>query len=471
MIPDSIKRQIRDGETATVEFLDGAKDFAPIGRAVCAFLNGKGGDIFCGVSDDGEILGVPDAAATAERLRKHLQTSITPQAPLLSVTVDDEDGRSIITVEIPAGTQGPYVYEGAAYIRRGRETRPADAATLHRLLQGASVATELWEKRVSTALEVDDLDTGELEGLMKEAAKAGRFVIENREDRLDVLRQLGLTRGGQFTQAADVLFAKNPALRHPQTRIRATCFEEDKESDRFIDDKVFEGPLVQMLDRAEKFILRNMRTAVSFRGKGLQTDDRAEYPSEAVREGLVNALAHRDYASFHGGVAVRLFPSRLEIWNAGHLPSPLKPGDLKRNHPSIPVNPDIVHVLYIRGYMNRIGRGTQKIVNLCREHGLKSPQWRDDSTGVTLTLFAQVGGEGFTGSLNPRQEALLAKIKPGEEIRPSDYQRQYAESVTERQARRDLTELEDANLLERIGAGATTRYRRTDRDWKGRNRT
>jgi len=471
MIPESIKRQLCDGETATVEFLDDAKEFALIGRAVCAFLNGKGGDIFCGVSDAGEIVGVPDALLTADRLRKHIQEAITPHAPLLSVTVDDEDGSSIITVEIPAGTQGPYVYEGAAYIRLDRETRPADAATLHRLLQAASVATELWEKRVSTALEFDDLDTGELEGLMKESAKAGRFVFEKPDDRLDVLRQLGLTRCGQFTQAADVLFAKNPALRHPQTRIRATCFEEDKESDLFLDDKVFEGPLVQILERAEKFILRNMRTAVSFRGKGLQTDDRSEYPPEAIREGLVNSLAHRDYASFHGGVGVRLFPSRLEIWNAGNLPSPLTPGDLKKNHPSIPVNPDIVHVLYLRGYMNRIGRGTQKIVNLCREYGLKSPVWRDDSTGVTLTLFAQARGQEYAGSLNPRQKALLMKIKPGEEIRPGDYQRQYAESVTERQARRDLTELEDSNLLERVGASATTCYRRTERDWKVRNRT
>lgn len=471
MIPDSIRKQLREGNSSTVEFLDGAKDFAPIGRAVCAFLNGKGGDIFCGVSDGGGIVGVPDALGTADRLRKHLQEAITPHAPLLSVTVDDEDGRSIVTIEMPAGTQGPYVYEGAAYVRHGAATQAAEAATLHRLLQAASVATELWEKRVSTALESDDLEALELEALMKEAAKAGRFVFEKPDNRHEVLRQLGLTRGGQFTQAADVLFARNPALRHPQIRIRATCFEEDKESDRFLDDKVFEGPLVQMLERAEQFILRNMRTAVSFRGKGLQTDDRAEYPPEAIREGLVNALAHRDYASFHGGVAVRLYPSRLEIWNAGHLPSPLKPGDLKKNHPSIPVNPDIVHVLYIRGYMNRIGRGTQKIVNLCREHGLKSPAWRDDSTGVTLTLFAQAGGQGNAGSLNPRQEALLAKIKPGEEIRPGEYQRRYAEGVTERQARRDLTELEDANLLERVGAGATTRYRRTERDRKGRNRT
>jgi len=471
MISNSIRKQIQGGRASTVEFFAEAKDFAPIGRTACAFLNGKGGDIFCGVSDGGEIVGVTDALESTDQLRKHLQEAITPHAPLLSVTVDDEDGMKIVTIEIPAGTQGPYVYEGAAYVRRGVANQAADAATLHRLLQEASVAIELWEKRISTALDYDDLDIEDLDALMKDVAKGGRFMFAKPDDRLDVLRQLGLTRGGQFTQAVDVLFARNPAIRHPQVRIRATCFETDKESDRFLDDKVFEGPLVQMLERAEKFILRNMRTVVSFRDKGLQTDDRAEYPPEAIREGLVNAVAHRDYASFHGGVAIRLYPSRLEIWNAGNLPFPLKPGDLKKNHSSIPVNPDIVHVLYIRGYMNRIGRGTQKIVNLCREYELKSPAWRDDSTGVTLTLFAHAGGHGHAGSLNPRQEALLAGIKPGMEIRPGDYQRQYAEGVTERQARRDLTELENANLLERVGAGSTTRYRRTERDWKGLNRT
>lgn len=471
MIPDSIRRQIREGESASVEFLSDTKDFKPIGRAVCAFLNGKGGDIFCGVSDDGDICGVPDAPTTADRLQKHLQAAITPHAPLLSVTVDDENGHSIITIEIPAGTQGPYVYEGAAYVRRGRETRAADAATLHRLLQEASVTAELWEKRISTALDFDDLESAEIDAMRRDVSKAGRFVFENADDRLAVLRQLGLIRGGQLTQAADVLFARNPALRHPQVRIRATCFEEDKESERFLDDKVFEGPLVPMLDRTEKFLLRNMRTAVSFRAKGLQTDDRAEYPSEAIREGLVNALAHRDYSSFHGGVAVRLFPTRLEIWNSGHLPKPLKPGDLKKNHPSIPVNPDIVHILYIRGYMNRIGRGTQKIVNLCRESGMRAPAWRDDTTGVTLSLFAQAEGKGFAGALNSRQEALLSMLKQGETIRPADYRHHFADNVSDRQARRDLTELENAGLLERVGAGATTLYSRSKREWKGSNRT
>ena len=121
--------------------------------------------------------------------------------------------------------------------------------------------------------------------------------------------------------------------------------------------------------------------------------------------------------------------------------------------------------------MNRIGRGTQKIVNLCRESGMRAPAWRDDTTGVTLSLFAQAEGKGFAGALNSRQEALLSMLKQGETIRPADYRHHFADNVSDRQARRDLTELENAGLLERVGAGATTLYSRSKREWKGSNRT
>ncbi len=475
MISKSIKEQIRNGESAIVEFIADPSDLKRVARTVCAFLNGEGGTVFCGLDEKGNPSALGHADEMVQVLRTHLQNEITPHAPLLSVTLDEEDETGLISVEVPAGTEGPYVYEGAVYVRRGSNTnpatRPVDAATLHRMLQSAAVATEIWEKRISTGLEPNDLDYNEINETVRETEGSGRFTFPNPADSIAVLRELGLVRSGQLTQAADVLFAKNPALRHPQIRMRATCFAEEKGSAEFIDDKVFEGPLAKILERSEKFIKRNMRTSVSFRSTGLQTLDMAEYPSEAIREGLVNALAHRDYSAFHGGVAVRLYPTRLEIWNSGHLPKPLKPGDLKKTHPSIPVNPDIVQVLYIRGYMNRIGRGTQKIVNLCRENGLRLPTWKDDATGVTLTLYARTGLPGQRGPFNERQSALLAALSQGEEIKPMNYRERFAKGKTERQARRDLKELEDANLLERISAGAATRYRRTSREWTEQKRT
>jgi ATP-dependent DNA helicase RecG len=125
------------------------------------------------------------------------------------------------------------------------------------------------------------------------------------------------------------------------------------------------------------------------------------------------------------------------------------------------MNPDIAHVLYIREFMERIGRGTQKIVEVCKKHGLPTPNWKDDSSGVTLTLYGKK--KGVRSQFNNRQEALLENLSSGDLIRPGEYRKRFAADVSERQARRDLTELENVGILEKVGAGAASTYRRTNR--------
>ena len=467
MTPNPIEAQLRSGESSRVEFASTAENLEHIGRTVCAMLNSEGGSVFIGVDDRGKLVGVLNAEREAQALREYLRKAITPSVLLLSVTVDEEDGKALIAIEVAAGQDRPYVYEGAVYLRHGSRNRTADAAALRRLVQTEALRTERWERRPSMALEDEDLDRNEIRRMGDEVEKAGRLRFREPGNIQAQLKELGVFRSGQYTNAADVLFTENPALRHPQVRVRTVCFTEDKDSSQYVDDRMLEGPLVSVLKEAEAFLQRNMRISVSFGRKALRTDDRPAYPQEAIREGLVNAFAHRDYADFSGGLAVRLYPSRLEIWNSGHFPEGITPGDLTRSHPSIPVNPDIAHVLYIRAYMNRIGRGTQNLANACRAHGLRPPKWEDTSSGVTLTLYApspiSPGAEAF----NDRQLALLAALTKGEEIRPGDYRDRFAEGVSERQARRDLKELEEANLLEQVGSGRATRYRRTTRAQEG----
>ena len=190
-----------------------------------------------------------------------------------------------------------------------------------------------------------------------------------------------------------------------------------------------------------------------------------------LREGLVNAFAHRDYSGFSGGIAVGIYPERIEIWNSGHFPEGMKPGDLARNHPSLPTNPDIAHVLYLRGLMERIGRGAQMIIKVCHDHGLPTPKWADRPTGVTLTIFGRSGNEAAPLIANPRQQALLAQMNAGDAIRPGEYHQRFAADVSDRQARRDLVELEESGLLLRVGKGAGTLYRRTEQTWEDANQT
>jgi len=464
----AIEALLRSGESESVALLRDADDLAAIARTVCAFLNGKGGSAICGVAADGVVAGLPNAAELATHVSAYLQTGITPKGSLLSVSVDEVRGNQVISVDVPAGQDQPYLYQGAAWVRRRDETGAATSDELRRLIQREADRPERWERQPSPALEEGDLEAEEVVRTVREARKSGRFVWSS-DQTWSVLEQLSLVLRGQLTHAADVLYARTPANRHPQVRAHATCFAEDRDSEQYLDDAVYDGPLVRVLKDVERFIRRNTKVSVSFEGR-LGTTDQPEYPVEAVAEGLVNAFAHRDYARFNGGLAVRIYPSRLVIWNSGDLPEGLKKADLKRDHPSLPVNPDIAHVLYIRSLMNRVGRGTQNIVNVCRAAGLPEPEWQVDRKGVTLTLFGRASSSS-SGGFSDRQVALLGALATGEEIRPGEYASRFASGVSERQARRDLRRLEAANLLERVGSGAGTRYRRTNRKWSGVNRT
>lgn len=121
-----IRLLIKQGESESVEFITPPQQFDQIGNSVCAMLNGKGGTVFAGVDDNGRIIGVDDAHGLSEKLNKFLLERISPKA-LWSVSIDsDESGKSIVTVEVQAGKDRPYVFDGTIYVRYGSQTRRAD---------------------------------------------------------------------------------------------------------------------------------------------------------------------------------------------------------------------------------------------------------------------------------------------------------------------------------------------------------
>ena len=280
-----------------------------------------------------------------------------------------------------------------------------------------------------------------------------------------MLRHLGLIGSLGLTQGADVAFGREPARRHPQVRARVIKYSTDKTGDLFETDVWFSGPIASTLRECVSAVRANVRLQSRFGADDLRRGNQAEYSLQALREGIVNAFAHRDYASFSGGVTVSIYPDRIEIWNSGRLPKELSASDLRRNHRSLPGNPDLVHVLYLRNLMERTGRGTQMIIQECKLRGAPLPRWEDRPSGVTLTLFAAPLREpGFVG-LNARQEKLLGSLRPGDALSPAIYRAECARDITARQARRDLIALEELGFLVRLGAGAATAYRRSEKSW------
>lgn len=468
MMPDLLLQQISLGETAHTEFKRGLADMDSLAGVVCSFLNTQGGTVFCGVDDEGHVLGLSPDDQSPQRIRdvhQALADRLTPSA-LFTISVDRLEGKSVLTIEVPEGKDRPYVCSGRVYLRRGGRTEAADAQALRAMVQAKAVSADRWERRPSMAMEDADLDRDEVRALVREAGESGRHKFSDFENDEAVMAELGLATASGYTQGADVLFARNPALRHPQTRVRLIRFAAGKTTNEYLDDRQLHGPLVRVLNQAFDWIRGQLPLEQRFEADAktpLVRQARLAYPEAAVREGLVNAFAHRDYAGFSGGLTVSVHPDRIEIWNSGRLPEGLKPADLRRNHPSLPTNPDIAQVLYLRGLMERIGRGTQKIMQSCADQGLRLPQWEDLETGVTLTLFGPDAAHAAAAGLNARQQALLAALKLDERIRPAEYRERFAADVSERQARRDLVAMGELGLLRVEGAGAATVYLRTNR--------
>jgi len=140
-----------------------------------------------------------------------------------------------------------------------------------------------------------------------------------------------------------------------------------------------------VFEEAYSFITRNTSSTSQFVKGSPKRLDAPVYPEEAVREALINALAHRDYSSATEGVSIHVFPHRLEIWNSGALPDGVTEQSLLKGQISILRNPDIAHVLYLRGLMEKAGRGSVLMVQKCLEHGLPLPMWKSDpKLGVTV---------------------------------------------------------------------------------------
>jgi len=120
------------------------------------------------------------------------------------------------------------------------------------------------------------------------------------------------------------------------------------------------------VDKAEQFVMQHIEKSAKIIPGQIEREEKWQYPLEAVREAITNAVAHRNYFS-NGHVQVKIFDDRLEVWNSGSLPEEITIEDLKGKHRSRPQNPLIARLFFYLGYIEKWGSGTNKMVELCKE--------------------------------------------------------------------------------------------------------
>lgn len=402
-----------------------------------------GGVVLVGVRDDGTAVGAELGAGAVERLTQRILTGTDPR-----VFVDIDQPvymeHRLLRIRVPAG-DGPHLAFGRAYYRSGPATVAMSRDEYERRLLDRLRESSGFERRLERSASLSDLDP-DAAARFCDLAKLRSALPMNGPGIGELLSLLHLGDETGIMNAGLLLFGKHPQRQLPQAVIRARAQRGAVEDSRSIG-----GTLLQQIEEVAAFVARNLKMRTH--RDGLVRTESSELPPPAVREVIANAVAHRDYRST-APIQLYLTDEMLEIWNPGHLPSPLTLASLRERHPSVPPNPFIARALYLAGYIEEWGTGTLRVIESMRAAG--NPEVVFDCPGESgiRVVLPLPGAQPF--GVSHRASRTLAKLSVGLPFRSADYAE--AAGVSVRTAVSDLSGLERAGLVRRVGIGRATRW-------------
>jgi ATP-dependent DNA helicase RecG len=397
---------------------------------ICGFANAKGGTIYIGKDDDGIPIGLADSKQLLETLPNKIRDNL---GIVCDVNLQVENGLDFLEI-ITKPYSVPVSLRGRYYYRSGSSKLELTGNELNDFL--LKKAGKTWDDVTEEGSSVNDIDETSVQKFLLDASKSGRMPEVSGLSTMEVLEKLRLTKEGKLKRGALILFGKDPNKFYPNILVKIGRFTGADEELTF--QEVEEGNLIQLLSVVTEQLNRKfLSKQIDF--KGLQRIEKGEYPVAAIREMLLNALVHRNYMG--SSIQLRVYDSKLTIWNEGGLPEGLDFEALKRNHSSRPRNPIIADVCFKAGYIDSWGRGTLKIYKSCLESELPEPEINALDGGVIVTLFKNHLDEVQLRKmgLNNRQVKAVAFVKTNVFISNSDYQK--LNEVGKTTATQELSEL------------------------------
>jgi hypothetical protein len=271
------------------------------------------------------------------------------------------------------------------------------ASLVSYLLEKEIIRTGPFDATSNQSATLEDLDQDKIREFVYIARAKRGFPLPVEASPETILTHLNLLNNGRVSNAAILLFGKQPQRFFISSEVKCAHFHGFDVIKPIPAHQVYKGDVFQLVNQAVDFVLSKVNVSVGTREESNQVPIQYELPRAAVSEAIVNAIAHRDYTN-NGSVQVMLFKDRLEIWNPGTLPLGLSPAKLRQPHRSIPANPLLAEPMYLAGYIERMGTGTGDIIRLCNEAGLKEPEFiqeEDFKTIIwrTLKTTGEVTGE------------------------------------------------------------------------------
>lgn len=346
-----LKMLVKHGESELLELKKSTGSITSGMQTACALLNSdQGGIVIFGIDDDGKILG----QNITDKTRKDLALELNKIEPFPKIDVQYiqlANKLQVIALIVPAGNNGPYMYDGRPYIRKQSTTMRMTGEEFSYIYNKHNPT--VWESLPNHNCTIEDLDDNRIRQIVRLAVDEKRLPEEALKLSIqDVLRKLGLLIDEKLTNAAVILFCKNEYKQCFQSHIRLARFKGTTKTE-FLDNKQYHGNAFDLYEKADAFLTFCIPVAAKI-VSGLQ--NRVETPAipySVTREALTNALIHRDYSHPGGCIAIAVYDDRVNIDNIGALPLGLQLSELTKIHKSVQRNPLIANVFYLCGKIEK----------------------------------------------------------------------------------------------------------------------
>ncbi len=339
---------------------------------ICGFANAEGGSLILGRNDKGEVIGLKDA----DKLLRDLPNKIRDVLGVMAdVRLKESGGKDLIEISVdPYPT--PISYRGEYHYRSGSTKQELKGAALDRFLLRKYGRT--WDSVPFPKVSLRDLSRPAI-ALFKKLARDSQRMEPGllRESAPALVEKLNLLEGDYLTRAAVLLFHPEPDRYFLGAFMKIGYFRT--ESDLLYHDEIRGDLFTQTQKVLDLLLTKYLKAAISYRG--IQRIESFPVPREALREAILNAVIHRDYAT-SAPIQIRVYDNRLSIWNPGFLPEKWTIRKLFAAHSSIPYNPLVANAFFRAGEIEAWGRGIERIVDACHDAGAPRPRVTCDANDL-----------------------------------------------------------------------------------------
>ncbi len=380
MNQEQLRRRIAKGEDLHTEFKE--KPIRPddLAAELVAFANTDGGWLIFGVTDDRHIVGVEDVDTLVQQVDQVAYQNCRPPVTVVQEVLPVGDGKAVLIVRVPKGDQRPYqTRRGHFYVRTASGKRRASRQELLRLFQAAQ--SLFFEETLILQASLDDLNLAAFRRFCQ------HVVGDWNGQYAQLLMNWSLVReheGEHYpTVAALLLFGYQPERFLPYAYASAARIPGTEASAEPSDVKRVEGSLFDILENITRFIRLHLPTP--HRIRGFERETFPELPEAALREVIVNALVHRDYA-IAAPIRVFILDDRVEVRSPGGLPNTVTVEMVKFGLAHVLRNPLLYTFFYRAGYVTDTGNGLRRVIRLVQEATGQEPLLKEEGNEWVVAL-------------------------------------------------------------------------------------